>query len=225
MAAASLFSPTIGPLVGVATIHSKEDTFPLTLKIIEEAPRFKMRIFSAYTLIEGEGYALVGELKTTWLRTLPNGKFGSEKEGPIYGAYANYGSAEKTNKVSKIYLKLLHSFENEIYTGIGTALMQVAIETSFYLGCEGRLILDAVFNSHPFWYKMGMRSLYDSEKDELVLHEIAQGKKERRAPRTDELNVTSLYLPPEAIALWKQRIDKAPVLFDTINKMDLGRAR
>lgn len=167
-AAASLIVPSIGPQAGVATIHSKEDKSSHTLHIVEEDEESGVRTFSAYTPMK-DGYAWMGELKITWLRTLPDGKFGSKKDAPIYGARTRYGFAEKTHTLSKVYIELLQSFENETYKGVGTALMQVAVETSFHLGCQGRLILDATFNSHPFWYKMGMRSLLDHSNDRRVL--------------------------------------------------------
>lgn len=121
-------------------------------------------------------------------------------------------------KITKIVVGSLVADKNDTYRGIGTRLMQVAMEYSYLKGCHGEiklqnaLLLEHKFNPpHIFYYKIGLRSLKDQE-NQLIESEIENLKNQRPCGRLPGMD---LYLPPIEKARWQSIIRTNPVLLKT----------
>ncbi len=214
-------APNLRNLVGEGTVYHSENKEHRPLYITQENVQNGTHIFSAY-VSHADGYQWAGEMKVDWLRTLPTGDFGCEDRPNEYGACTRYGKKGTDLHVSKVFIDTMNSFERETLKGVGTALMQVAVEHSMNLGCAGRIILVAAWNSHGFWYKKGMRALSNKTiectdgvirtDDERVILELEAAKSEHRKPKTKELNVILLYLPSSKISRWQDIIAASPIL-------------
>jgi len=95
--------------------------------------------------------------------------------------------------------------------GIGTCLIQRAIEESFKRGYEGRVGVSAFFNSHGFYYKLGFRS-QEPLINEAVVEALQRSKVIGKPSDTLCLGEVDMFLPREAIDQWKQKIMGAPIV-------------
>ncbi len=155
----------------------------------------------------------LGEVTLEWFRDRGEKPFGSENTcygierwNSLYG----YG-AETPEKTAKIVMTNLLSYKKEEYKGVGMALTQAAIEYSYMRGCEGRLLLDACWDSHVFYYKLGMRAKHGATNQEIVrrLQERAQG------PVADQdCGSHPMYMPQSARADWKEKIRANPIFLE-----------
>lgn len=87
--------------------------------------------------------------------------------------------------------------------GLGTGMVQFAIEKSLAAGFEGRVGLRSVYDSGVFYYKLGFISK-DPEYQKQIEVAAREGKK---------INGLDMYLPEAAIAAWKEIIAKNPISF------------
>ena len=154
---------------------------------------------------------------------LKNEKVYSEqhrKELNNHHPVAGYSGENNNNKaVSKIYISLMESY-NKQYAGIGTSLMQAAIETSFHTQCAGRVSLSAAWSSHIFHYKMHLRAASGNKRrDKMDNNELKSLAKEqdknKSRVRTDDFGSIEMCLPERSIKKWNQVITKSPVLYQT----------
>lgn len=199
-------------IVGSSAVFNinTNDFSPISIK--KSCGSSGQEFFEAY--IENEK---IGMMEVTWLRVLPNQKYGSElfSEGIEFGPLAGYGFEKTASKLNKVFIRNMQSHKNQEYRGVGNALMQVAIEFGLQKNCDGRVIIDASWNSHGFWYKQGMRSVKNKTIDETIAKELEAAKIEDRAPNTEDLGSVYMYLPSEKIAAWIEKIKKDPILFNT----------
>jgi hypothetical protein len=84
-------------------------------------------------------------------------------------------------------------------------LLQLAMEEGYLRGCEGRLVIEARDDSHLFYYNQGLRSDIPEINDELA-------KAAKTETKQKYLPTTVMRLTDEAIAEWKKRITKQPIL-------------
>jgi hypothetical protein len=152
----------------------------------------------------------IGTIVFHWRRTLPNGGFGTENEilaeyqqGKIYGSQKN---------LSHIHIDRLGTKNGWENGGIGALLVRLAIEWGLKKGCEGRTNLEAVWNSHGWYYKHGFRasgtiilsdntwqSIPGGWEDAIIARELENAKKERRGPDTSKfLGGLPMFLPSPA---------------------------
>jgi len=108
----------------------------------------------------------------------------------------------------------LDSFLRETYRGVGTLLMQAAMEYGIRYGTGGRVALHSEGSALGFYYKLGMRSL-SKKFNAQIEKELEQAKRENRAPAdiTDN-DAMLMYLPEEAMAVWTAKIRQSPVLHE-----------
>ena len=90
--------------------------------------------------------------------------------------------------------------------------MQVAVEYSQSMKCAGRILLDAHWDSHLFFRKLGMHP--EREQDVKALEEMA-AQTAATATRIDTSDLVSIpmYLPQASLRLWKAKIDKSQILY------------
>lgn len=209
-------APTLEPFsLGKATVFTADT--PVKILITKKNANFGRIAFIASGVLKGKETEL-GSILLDWIRVRDNGIFGSEYYSySIIGTLKTYGPDRNTSKWSKIYVVRVDNFvPDQNIKGIGTALMQAAVEYSFFKGCNGRLQLDAVRTSHIFHYKFGMRT-GNSEVDNGIVELSArlQGKKPRR-----DFGCHDMHLPEAAQLLWKERIRKQPIFADTLSYLD-----
>jgi hypothetical protein len=87
--------------------------------------------------------------------------------------------------------------------GMGSKLVQFAIEKSIQAGYEGRVSLISTNNSGPFYLKMGFRCTSITAQNRL--------EEACKDPNITFLDGEEMYLPEEAIATWKQKIAANPI--------------
>ncbi len=165
-------------------------------------------------------YRILGDMHLTWMRKLPgfpNDCIACENtllpsptdlwKGKLPLSYIcidrllNYSKYLAPNSVEK---KVCH-------LGIGRIFLQMAIEYSFYKGCEGRIKVQAAWNSHGFYYTMGLRS-ENQETNHAIEQELVIAKQEHRTSNTEKLDAVVMYLSAEkAQKLWKEKIEKNPL--------------
>lgn len=139
-----------------------------------------------YTLVSEEGLEPreIGFMNIDWFRVKKDGKFGSERYGDEDSTNSNsykelYEYAGKEHKISKIYIDVLRNqFKNvhnvktessEKIKGIGSILMQIAIEKAYLKMCDGRIFLKSSKSAIGFYYKLGFRS-YSEEIKKLKMN-------------------------------------------------------
>jgi hypothetical protein len=107
----------------------------------------------------------------------------------------------------------IDSFCRGIISGIGTLLMQAAMECGSRYGGEGRIALHAEGSALGFYFKLGMRSA-SSAVNLRIVKELAESAVERRAPR-DVLHDAAefMYLPRDRMAGWSLKILQQPILY------------
>jgi hypothetical protein len=132
-------------------------------------------------------------------------------------------------------VKSLHSND---YHGIGTILLQVAIEYSLGHSSNGHVKLQPIKSSIGFYYKLGFRrkprygplntNIRPEAKEEddfecIQTNQLIEGVLERATIQGIIPNVSDfidagcaygydMYLPPEAIETWKQKIENCRIL-------------
>lgn len=82
------------------------------------------------------------------------------------------------------------------------------MEYGYAKGSEGRLILDACWDSHGFYYKLGMRTTNPQTDAKIVKRLEEFAGKER--PFYD-FGSHIMYMPEEGRALWKEKIAAKPI--------------
>ena len=186
----------------------------IDISIINKKPDIAhpgIRQFSAY-YSSPEGEIEVGYITFYVLKNLPDGSYGGESFGrPLTerDVYLHYGSEETSKRTNKIFVEHLNSYITPQFKGIGKALIQSAIEYGYRDGCEGRIFLDAVDNSHAFYWKIGMRT-----KDRVLDAEIETNQS---IPTPLPLPPRLMYMYVEAREIWKQIIANHPI-FDHTTK-------
>jgi hypothetical protein len=108
----------------------------------------------------------------------------------------------------------LDSFARKKIQGVGTMLMQAAMEYGIAHGTEGRIALHADGKALVFYYKLGMRLGFSDSRLERSLHEEAMRSTIEHRDSVDLLNndARPMYLPQEAMVLWQGIIRSNPVL-------------
>lgn len=163
-------------------------------------------------------------------------------EGDFMLALYGIKKQDLERKVPKIYVEKLISLYNKDYRGVGTRLMQAVFEVSLHdkNGSGGRIQLQAVDNSHAFYYKAchmrAMQSHYvepessdsessDSENDKNRLSEQRKGRtlrphevdavihaKAEKGKDEKDFGYIYMYLPKDSIEKWTQKVKENPVL-------------
>ncbi len=157
---------------------------------------------------------------------------------PCSGPFVHFEKYQE-GVAKKVFVWGFQSYQNDTYSGIGSALFQVAIEYGFRKKCKGRLCLDALPSSQGFYFKQGLRSADDPvrclqaldpaniERDDqtegpldprnltdcAIEQEVSIASREGRKPNTTHLPQTRMFLPQEAIDRWALRILPQPILF------------
>lgn len=192
---------------GEAIVYTKEDRLPvhITIRLANESDGIKK--FTAYANCDGVTTPL-GHANIEWLRSLPNGNFGNEIMGNITDTsdLYDYGQEKTCEKVSKIFVEYIESSHK--YLGEGKALMQAIMEYSYMKGCEGRVMLDANWDSHGFYYGLGMRT--DDVEIDAKIKDIYL--KYKKTHQLQEFTHVYMYLYQDAVQTWKTQINTNPVL-------------
>jgi len=155
---------------------------------------FSARLFNTKSQL----HELIGSIALEYIKSLNPIKKGNEKENQYY---------KHTDAVGFICINTLDS--NGEYRGVGTALMQVAIEYSFLKGCLGRIQLESIDDSCPFYYNQIKMSFIED-------HESLQ-ERIKNIHKRSSVNYGShdMYLSEESIQEWKTKILFNPILQTT----------
>lgn len=136
-------------------------------------------------------------------RCKKDGSYSSERTKNANPIFLRY---EKKLKVSQIFVDLIESPHNDAYKGVGTALMQAAMEYGHSKRCKGRVALAACWSSHVFYYKLGMRAKF-SEQDKRIAELATQPNK----PDSSGLLSAHMYMPKQGRLEWKRKIEAHPI--------------
>lgn len=199
----SLYNPA-ETVVGRTTVLRKADDTKVEIVFQQATARNGAALFEAY-LPQDENR--IGFITIDWLR-VENGKCKSfickaENDSSEYP-----GVEGKINRICILNMMA----DREEYKGLGTALMQVAMEYGIEKGCEGRAQLDAVRDSHVFHYKMGFRSQLPTQnvKIEAKIKKY-EGVNLKDIPY-EQLESMLMHLPEEGRLKWLAKIKESPIL-------------
>lgn len=194
---------------GKATVTSMQDrTNSVSLILKREFNEGLLTTYKTYTYVEGV-YTLVGAIAIEFFSINEHGNYEGEKTRKISESsqLMRYGLDETAYKANKIFVEDLFSSHRQHLHGVGTALMQAAIEYSYSKGCDGRILLEASPAAHVFYFKLGMRTL-DPALDALIEQEWNEPSKPRE--------LIYMYMPAAARLMWKERIKLNPIFSETI---------
>ena len=107
----------------------------------------------------------------------------------------------------------LDSYANTVFHGIGTLLMQAAMEYGLQYGCRGRIALHSESSALGFYYKIGMRTM-SKRVDAIIKRSVdrtVSGTGTRVGIPLEDPEF--MYLPQEAVERWQERIQRNPVLY------------
>lgn len=134
----------------------------------------------------------------------------------IYDFYGSYKDKRPVDYYGNTHQKIPYVFIDKIsgnrfyhfgLNGVGSALMQVAIEYSLMRGYEGRIQLDAIWDSSLFYYhKIKMRVV-----GPLCFQIEERIEKACKKTLVEDVEC-EMYLPEEGISYWKNIIDQKPIL-------------
>lgn len=105
----------------------------------------------------------------------------------------------------------LKSYKHKTYLGIGKKLMQVAIERAFRK--EKDLTLNAAYNSHGFYNKIGLKAK-DKYSNKILKRECSLAEIEGRVPNTGQYfsYAVPMYLSDKGKQAWRKIIQATPIL-------------
>lgn len=176
--------------VGIAFVYSQEEGKPVPIVIRKAEYALQEECYVALLPEDASSgrFTQLGHITFSHLRMLSSGVYGSETcKGPAYESYGQDARIGKLNKIFITHIERTNANETrEKYKGVGTALMQAAVEWGVAHGCEGRAALLAINNSHGFYYKLGMRAHYNHipTHDAAIANELEQAQRENRKPDT-----------------------------------------
>ncbi|MBA3237282.1 MAG: GNAT family N-acetyltransferase [Parachlamydiaceae bacterium] len=206
-----------GKIVGEGKIIKSDDQSEQKIVITKLKEKGEV-IFTAY--LKCADVIKLGDMTISHLRILKNGEYGDERRSitpdDTISFWRRYGREVQFARADRIFVHLMKAGQNNQYKGIGTNLIQTAIEYGFRNNCEGRLQLDACWNSHGFYYKMGLRSHLRSNDQEIAM-ELENAQNENRKSNTEELGSVYMYLPSAEIPNWSRKIKENPVLYPKVN--------
>jgi hypothetical protein len=129
----------------------------------------------------------------------------------VKGKLTGYTTVISENQ--DLHINYMESTDRKHYEGVGTALHQIAVESSIQRGHHGRVTLDSLDSAVGFHFKSGFRT--DSDKtDDKIRRTLDKAK--RQGIREPEINVSNtllvMHLPGKKIREWTQRIASNPIL-------------
>lgn len=192
--------PEIEQIVGHAKVRDLTTNEDLPVSIVSRVMSYGIEKFEA-RLIDKNGETtkkILGFVKLGICRLDPKSNTNYFPDGSSiidhtlsWTVYAPYGPADK------VYIEYIGSSANTSYKGIGTILMQAAMERGYQFNCKGRIVLDACWNSHGFYNKLGMVN----RKGEPV-------KIENKRDNGSHV----MHMAEKGIKAWADRIEASPIL-------------
>jgi len=128
---------------------------------------------------------------------LTDPKFESSWTGGPPSQYIGYGN--NPNRSDKVLLEALHTKDDDIqeqYKYSGYQLFKM-VEETYREKFKGQIILEAGYNSHAFYYKLGFRSA-DSSVNAKIEQAISQAN--GAEPKTSRLGTVLMHLPAPRIS-------------------------
>lgn len=199
--------------VGTAKILNIETHTELAVKIFKEKLSCGRKRYCVVIDDDTSEEKIIGDMIIEWIRLNKAGELASENHSKISPSSRlyKYENPEDNGKSSKIYIEEIQNRLKTLFKGVGSVLMQVAMEKAHLKNCEGRILLEACWNSHSFYYKLGFRS-GDKEKNQAIADEIKDAKEKGRPINTTDLGSMMMYHPRAAIKEWMVKIAQAPLL-------------
>ncbi len=131
--------------------------------------------------------------------------------GPEPVEWRGYGPSEATDGpfVNKVLLDQVTNKQPNKYKNVGMILLKAIIQ-NYYDDFQGRVLLQAVRNTHPYHYKLGFRvSQQNQEYLNAKFAKLAQSS----TPVDQNLGSVYMHLPEQAINLWRREIEQDPIRF------------
>ena len=186
--------------------NAKDIEVFITHKIVRYGFGIKDQEF--YRLLSSAGNELA-DMKV-YCTTREGLKYGTKIDEPITNGYLYIADMRTKGGVSDNAQKTKRE-----YSGLGTTLVKMAVKRSIEKGLEGRIRLEAAWNSHGFHHKNGFKVSEDStivsaEKIEREIEELIE-KADRggKIPDTRNIGSINMYLPKEKI---KSLLDKGEAI-------------
>lgn len=204
-----LESSQYSALVGFGKLHSGKKVM-----IIKRNAAWGRITFTAYDDKTTLGYVSFEYIR--WYSTV--NKYGSYnikrvREGNYLYSYGPHTS--RIGLVNKIYIEKIRSYTKG--QGVGSILMQAVMEYSYKLGGQGRVQLDAVLNSHVFFYQLGMRVQGGNYKmmNRALLTKLQIYKLMGLTTGRVDLGAHAMYMPASGLRKMGAKIKEHPLLLST----------
>lgn len=101
------------------------------------------------------------------------------------------------------------------YKGVGSALMQAAMEFSYKNGCEGNISLDAMGDSHEFYHKIGLRAKKNTGERIIECGKKLLKNSGKRGFYKNSNDFYRMILPKDSIEAWRAYIRCYPIFSET----------
>ncbi len=199
-------------IMGITFTFKKGTLVPIYIKIFSEqtldASKKVVRLTNRFYAYDFSDDHLLG-LATAKPMLESNNHF---SEFWPFGGKDDYliGNGLEVAEVNKIWLENVKN-EDLNYKNVGVILIK-AIHQRYRPECQGRMVIEAARNVHPYYYKLGFRA-FDPEKRVLLNDKnslYASHAKQKQIPKMDFGSVY-MYLPDHACQLWKNEIDRNPI--------------
>lgn len=171
------FNPGLrwGALFKIVDKTSQKETY-VDMREVAKNPEFGVTYYAPFTFSEERERAL-GSINSGWLAL-------SSQQDQMY-----------INRIDTCRVFFGRS------RGLGSAMVQFAIEKSLAAGFEGRVGLRSEYGSGVFYYKLGFVSPNPEYQKQI----------EAAARAGKQIDGHDMYLPEAAIAAWKGKIHKNPI--------------
>lgn len=146
------------------------------------------------------------------------------------GFYLNFFSKEQEVGLACVSFREKHFYISCIWSSLkggGKTMIQKIVEENFARGFQGEIRLNAAWNSHGFHWKMGFRvepsknhclkkcaapgKMMTCEDtfyrvSDVIKKRLMKAREKNERPKTEDLKMVAMYLPPASIKLWKKMI-------------------
>ena len=129
----------------------------------------------------------------------------------------NYGVGDTVIKQAE-YIRVDHVYvsENVRYENLGKALIQTMVEASIKEGCEGRVKVEASYQSPCAFFHYDFRSMHyrESRQQDVLIFDHLDGfiRTGISINTQDPLGTVIMHLPNKSIPEWKTMIEQNPIL-------------
>ncbi|MFA6494893.1 MAG: hypothetical protein WC246_00810 [Candidatus Paceibacterota bacterium] len=204
-----------GPKIGEVDVVDKESGETVRVEIHKAKGRAQEPDQEGFFLIRPDGQR-IGDLYLR--RDLPDGAMDKNNYGPGWDHdhffEEDYGNGEqRVKRPAKVFVEMAERdrYIGGKYENIGKLLTEIAVERSLQLGADGKVLLQAAFNSFGFWEKMGFvpQDVYNQDGS---LHHAGEDLSKKYQDRVEQMLEIFAYRIKEGAGAEEIEAEKAKII-------------